>query len=136
MLKETDGKILEVVVREDGSWEPVSTGENESNTGLDVIPVECCEVGSGLIDLSATADEDLNVISQNNNEIQLPDRKPGKQTLQAINENRGNPFQVTNPVVPQDSVEQPRGVYVPDITATAPRTSQNFAGPSWAFNIN
>jgi hypothetical protein len=132
VLKETDGKILEVTVSQGGSWVPVSTCGNQSNSGSDVIPVEGCEVGSKAIDLSDIADEELTGIRQNSNEIQLPERKPDKQTLQAINENRGNPSQESNQVVRQrDTVEQPGIVNVPDVTATA-QTSQNFAGPSRA----
>ena len=131
VLKETDDKILEVIISQDGSWVPVSTSENQSNSDPDVIPVEGCEVGSEVIDLSHMAEGELNGIRQNSNEIRLPERKPDKQTLQAITENRGNLSQGTDPMVrQQDTVEQLRVINVPDITAIAPQTSHNFAGPS------
>ena len=78
VLKETDGKILEVIVSQDKSWVPVSTCGNQSNSKFDVIPVERCEVGSKAIDLSNIVDKELTRIRQNSNEIQLPKRKPDK----------------------------------------------------------
>jgi len=118
ILNQTDEKIDEVIVSQDGSWAPVSAGENQSSLGPDA--VEVGEIVNSVIDLSVIGDEEVNGVRRNVDEFQLPETKPDVQTLQAINENRGNP-QATNA----------GAVNVPDIPASAPQSPPNFPGPSW-----
>lgn len=120
ILKQTDDEIHEVIISQDGSWVPVSTGEYQSNSGRDATPTEEGEIRDAVIDLSDFGDEEVNGVRMNIDEFQLPETKPDVETLQAINENRDNPTQGTNPGV----------VNVPDISASAPQSSSNFAGPS------
>lgn len=134
VLQETDEKIHEVIVSQDGSWMPVPTDEDPSNTGPDVI--EGGEDGCKVIYLSDVGDEEVTGLGQNADEFQQRERKPDLQTLQAINENRVFSSQTFHPVVGRgDTVGYPT-VNRSDITASSPMNSSSFAGPSWVAGAN
>lgn len=78
VLKEADEKVIEVIISQSGSWVPVNTGDD----GIGGAVLEGDQSGVDMIDLSL--EEESDAIRNHNNDFGPPDRKPDKQTLQAI----------------------------------------------------
>lgn len=120
VLKEADEKVIEVIISQNGSWKPVNTGDD----GIGGAVLEGDQSGVDMIDLSL--EEESDAVRNTINFSGPPDRKPDKQTLQAIAGFRSEQSsQTTTASVQRETTgaerngpsRQPEVSNIPDITA-------------------